>query len=187
MQRSIKKRVRYRHPPDRVWKALTTREALAVWLMPNDFEPRVGHEFNFRTDPAPGFDGIVHCEVLELDEPRRMVWSWRGGNIDTRVTFELRPTAQGTELAFEMSGFEGAGAILTSLILQSGFGTMYEKLLPQVLERYARGEPPGEAATCEQREHDPKTLGAKAELLAARVVEKLFARSSRTKEEEKRA
>jgi len=29
----------------------------------------------------------VHCEVLELDPPRRMVWSWAGGNIDTTVTF----------------------------------------------------------------------------------------------------
>jgi hypothetical protein len=31
--------------------------------MPNDFEPRVGHRFTFRTDPVPahGFDGIVRC------------------------------------------------------------------------------------------------------------------------------
>ena len=57
------------HPPEKVWRALTDPELLASWLMPNDFEPRVGHQFTFRTDPVPAhdFDGIVRCEVLELD------------------------------------------------------------------------------------------------------------------------
>jgi uncharacterized protein YndB with AHSA1/START domain len=54
----------YPHPVERVWAALTSSDALAVWLMPNDFKPVVGHRFTFRTKPAPGFDGIVHCEVL---------------------------------------------------------------------------------------------------------------------------
>jgi Zn-dependent protease with chaperone function len=50
----------YDHPIERVWAALTSAEALSAWLMPNDFQPTVGHEFTFRTDPAPGFDGTVH-------------------------------------------------------------------------------------------------------------------------------
>jgi len=37
---------------------------MADWLMPNDFQPRLGHKFQFRTKPAPGFDGIVNCEVV---------------------------------------------------------------------------------------------------------------------------
>ena len=46
------------HPPEKVWRALTDPQLLAAWLMPNDFEPRVGHRFTFRTDPVPahGFD-----------------------------------------------------------------------------------------------------------------------------------
>src|SRR5262249_37620569 len=54
------------HPPARVWRALTDPDLLARWLMPNDFRPAAGHRFTFRTDPRPGFDGIVHCEVLTL-------------------------------------------------------------------------------------------------------------------------
>jgi uncharacterized protein YndB with AHSA1/START domain len=50
----------YPHPPERVWQAITDPRALEAWLMPNDFRPVVGHTFTFRTDPAPGFDGIVH-------------------------------------------------------------------------------------------------------------------------------
>ena len=56
----------YEHAIDRVWAALTSAEALAAWLMPNDFRPEVGHHFTFRTRPAPGFDGIVRCEVLAM-------------------------------------------------------------------------------------------------------------------------
>lgn len=172
MKRTIRKEVRYPHPPERVWRALTTREALAVWLMPNDFTPEVGHRFNFRTDPAPGFDGIVHCEVLELDAPRRMVWSWRGGNVDTTVTFELEPVAGGTRLSFEQRGFEGVGAVLTSFILQAGFAKMYAEALPRILERYARGETIGEdEPNAHARSH--RGLGAKVEAALARVSAKL--------------
>ena len=34
-------------PPDKIWKALTDSTMLARWLMPNDFEPRVGKRFTF--------------------------------------------------------------------------------------------------------------------------------------------
>jgi len=39
--------------------------------MPNDFKPVVGHAFTFRTEPVSqhGFDGVVHCEVLDLEPP----------------------------------------------------------------------------------------------------------------------
>ena len=49
----------YPYPPAAVWEALTARALLAQWMMENDFEPRVGHRFTMKTDPAPGFDGIV--------------------------------------------------------------------------------------------------------------------------------
>jgi uncharacterized protein YndB with AHSA1/START domain len=68
------------HPPERVWRALTDAEALARWLMPNDFAPKVGHAFTMQTKPGPGFDAVVRCEVLELDAPRVMVWRWQGGD-----------------------------------------------------------------------------------------------------------
>ncbi|MFL6053299.1 MAG: SRPBCC domain-containing protein [Actinoallomurus sp.] len=76
------------HPPARVWHALTDPAMLARWLMPNDFQPVVGHRFTFRTHPRPnsGFDGVVHCEVLALEPQRLLRISWRGGSLDTTVT-----------------------------------------------------------------------------------------------------
>jgi uncharacterized protein YndB with AHSA1/START domain len=131
----------YDHPIERVWAALTSAEALAAWLMPNDFQPIVGHEFTFRTDPAPGFDGIVHCRVLELAEPSRMVWSWRGGPIDTTVTFTLSPLGSTTRFRMRQLGFAGLGGQFARLVLASGKRRIYGQVLPTYLDYLAgRGE-----------------------------------------------
>jgi uncharacterized protein YndB with AHSA1/START domain len=96
------------HPPERVWAALTDSAMLAQWLMPNDFAPQLGHRFTFRTQPLPqfDFDGITYCQVVELEPPHRLSYSWRGGDLDTLVTFELEPIGVGTRLLFVHSGFD---------------------------------------------------------------------------------
>ncbi|ATO17478.1 ATPase [Micromonospora sp. WMMA2032] len=96
------------HPPAKVWRALTDSDLLERWLMPNDFRAVPGHHFTFRTvaRPGQGFDGVVHCEVLELDEPRRLRWAWRGGSLDTVVTWTLVPEGRGTRLFLEHAGFD---------------------------------------------------------------------------------
>jgi uncharacterized protein YndB with AHSA1/START domain len=146
MKADIDATVTYPHPLDRVWEALTSSHALAAWLMPNDFKPVLGHRFTFRTRPAPGFDGIVRCEVLELDPPRRMVWSWTGGNIDTTVTWTLDQTSDGgTTLRMHQVGFHGLGAQLTRRILAGG----YPRILGQRLRAYldqAAGSAPADCA-----------------------------------------
>jgi uncharacterized protein YndB with AHSA1/START domain len=128
----------YRHPRERVWAALTSSAALAEWFMPNDFEPEVGRGFTFRTEPAPGFDGVVHCRVLELDPPARMVWSWAGGPIETTVTFTLEELRDGgTRLRAHQVGFHGLRAQLTRLILQGGAPRIYGERLPAYLDALA--------------------------------------------------
>jgi uncharacterized protein YndB with AHSA1/START domain len=94
-------------PPVEVWRALTEPRLLAQWLMENDIQPIVGHKFNFRGKPMADWDGIVHCEVLEVDPPHRLVYSWQGGaehdgspgpRLDTTVTWTLTQTAAGGTL-----------------------------------------------------------------------------------------
>lgn len=124
----------YRHAPERVWRALTEPEALARWLMENDFEPRVGHRFQFRTDPAPGFDGVVDCEVLAVEPPRFLSYTWVGGPIDTVISFTLEAVEEGTRLHVEQRGFEGLKATLVSYFLQRGVRPIYDQKLPAVLD-----------------------------------------------------
>jgi uncharacterized protein YndB with AHSA1/START domain len=78
--------------------------------MANDMRPLVGHSFTFKAKPTPWWDGIVHCEVLEIDLHKRLRYSWRSGpepsRLDTVVTWTLTPTQSGgTRLVLEHFGF----------------------------------------------------------------------------------
>jgi len=148
MAKTIRFEALYPHTPDQVWTALTDPQALADWLMPNDFVAEVGRSFQFKTQPAPGFDGTVNCEVLELDRPRRVAWRWKGGGIDTVVSFELEAHGGSTRLVMEHSGFAGMRGMMVSKILSGGWKRMIEERLPAAAGkvtggRYLRGEPVG--------------------------------------------
>ena len=93
------------HPPDKVWRALTDGDALAAWLMPNDFEPVLGRTFHFRYQRADCAeeDGEVLVEIEQISPPHRMVWLWRNtehGDV-TRVTFTLEKSGDGTLLRLD--------------------------------------------------------------------------------------
>ncbi len=96
-----------RHPPEKVWRALTEPALLKDWLLPvveGTLEPGAG--FIFQTEPHPGWDGTVHCRVLEIERHRTLRYSWVvGGMLDTVVTFSLTPTADGTHVTLVQSGF----------------------------------------------------------------------------------
>jgi len=95
-----------RHPPAKVWRALTDPVLLAEWLLPVlDLELEPGTAFTFKTQPQPGWDGIVNCRFLEIEAHRKLSWRWVVGDIDTVVTFTLTPTASGTHLSLVQSGF----------------------------------------------------------------------------------
>lgn len=133
----------YPHPIWTVWRALTTPEALARWLMPNDFVARVGHRFTFRTEPQDGWSGIVHCEVVELDAPHRVAYTWQGGPEfpNTLVTFTLEAVGEHTRLRLEHSGFAAGGPMGLTVrdILDSGWqSNLLHKALPELLDRWER-------------------------------------------------
>ena len=119
----------------KLWRALTSAEALSIWLMPTDFEPVLGHRFTFQTKPSPGFDGVVRCEVLELDPERKLSFSWSGGSLkDTIVTFNLTPYGNRTQLHFEHRGFEG---IVNRLLLRNLLASGWKgKILTKQLDQY---------------------------------------------------
>ncbi|MGH8048924.1 MAG: SRPBCC family protein, partial [Chthoniobacterales bacterium] len=68
MTNTIQREILIPQPREQVWRAIADSTALAGWMFPNDFEPRIGHHFTFRVpgNPQVNFDGLtVHCEVLE--------------------------------------------------------------------------------------------------------------------------
>jgi uncharacterized protein YndB with AHSA1/START domain len=113
MTKTIKHQFFFPHPNETVWEYLTKPELLEQWLMKNDFQPVVGHDFQFRTNPIPGldFDGICHCKVLEIVPFQKLSYSWKAGSgngefsLDTLVVWKLVSNDKGTDLFLEHSGF----------------------------------------------------------------------------------
>jgi uncharacterized protein YndB with AHSA1/START domain len=93
------------HSPEKVWRALTQGRLIEQWLMTNDFQPVVGHRFNFRAAPAPGWNGVIDCEVLVVEPHARLAYSWGTMGMESVVTWTLTPTEGGTHLRMEQSGF----------------------------------------------------------------------------------
>jgi uncharacterized protein YndB with AHSA1/START domain len=98
----------YAHPPEKVWRALTDKEALGQWLMETDFEPVLGRAFKmWCADGEEGTDTYL-CELRAYDPPRRMVWSWvldgRQAQGETVVEYRLEPAEGGSRLAVTHSG-----------------------------------------------------------------------------------
>ena len=99
------------HPPEKIWRAMTEAELIGEWLMKNDFAPVVGHRFNFRSEPMNGWNGITDCEVLVLEPPSRLVYSWNAHGeqaatgIKSVVTWTLTKVAGGTRVHMEHAGF----------------------------------------------------------------------------------
>ena len=138
MTRTINLTTTYKHPVSKVWKALTDKAALSQWLMPTDFEPIVGHKFQFKTKPQGNFDGIVNCEVLEIVEEKRISYSWSAGkSLRTEVVFELTPMGNETRLDFQHKGFEGLlDRLIARNILAAGWKRkILTRLLPEYLAK----------------------------------------------------
>lgn len=84
-------------PPALVWKALTDREQLRSWF-PSDVivsggRWEVGAAITFPFPPEV-LDMTLHGEVLEVDEPNVLAFTWG----EETLRFELSPEAEGTRL-----------------------------------------------------------------------------------------
>jgi uncharacterized protein YndB with AHSA1/START domain len=131
----------FAHAPEKVWKALTTAELMGRWLrMPNKgFAPVKGTRFTYQTTPAGKWDGVIHCEVLDVKPNERLVYSWKGGHeanvgygapLDTVVTFTLEKVEEGTRLSLVHSGF----VLPTNETAFKGMGDGWKKVVPTIGE-----------------------------------------------------
>jgi len=99
------------HPPEKIGRALTQAPLIEEWLMKNDFQPVVGHKFNFRAQPMPQWNGVTDCEVLAVEPNQRLSYSWNSSGeeaengLKTVVTWTLTPVKGGTHVRMEQSGF----------------------------------------------------------------------------------
>lgn len=159
MTRTIKLKTFLPYTQDKVWQALTDPTILGSWFMENNIVPKPGHYFTFRMKPQKGWDGITHCEVLSVESPKHISYTYRGEatgekalacagihsdaadkltkgiftRLDTVLSFTIEPTCGGTILSMQQSGYKGWKLVIISLIMQMGWKKQLTKKLPAVL------------------------------------------------------
>jgi uncharacterized protein YndB with AHSA1/START domain len=85
-------------PPERVWRALTDRAELTLWLTDTTIEPRVGGSVLVDWGDA----GRTTGTVLAWQPPELLEYSWVWEDVqDSVLRLELRPEGDGTHLTLE--------------------------------------------------------------------------------------
>ncbi|WP_127529426.1 SRPBCC family protein [Paenibacillus kobensis] len=97
---------------EKLWSALTDPAKLAKWVLENDFEPVVGHRFQFRSQPNEYWNGIIDCEVLIVEEPTRLSYTSAVGQEKHTVVWTLQDLGDGkVNLHLEQTGFSSVPAL----------------------------------------------------------------------------
>jgi uncharacterized protein YndB with AHSA1/START domain len=97
-------------PPERVWAAFTSADALQAWFWPPALETRV------ELTPVVGGSYRIASEVADMAvggtfvivDPHSILessWRWESDDHETHVTVTLTEVADGTELAVVHAGF----------------------------------------------------------------------------------
>src|SRR5215471_8623034 len=83
-------------PVAKVWEHITDPKKIAGWLMPNDFEARVGKEFFLDCNEQ----GKVTCVVKEIVPQQKLVYSFRSKvtKVETLVALTLAKEDRGTRV-----------------------------------------------------------------------------------------
>jgi uncharacterized protein YndB with AHSA1/START domain len=133
----IKKTIILEAPIQKVWDTVSTAEGIASWFMPNDFQPKVGHEFHVQSPFGPS-----PCKVLEIDAPHRLSFSW-----DTDgwiVSFILKELDDKTEFTLIHGGWKEPDTILPkpnekSSVIRDRMDHGWEQIVNQNLKKAVEG------------------------------------------------
>ncbi|MFP3513159.1 SRPBCC domain-containing protein [Peribacillus sp. SIMBA_075] len=133
----IKKTVILEAPIQKVWDTVSTAEGIASWFMPNDFQPKVGHEFHVQSPFGPS-----PCKVTELNAPHRLSFSW-----DTDgwfISFILKELDGKTEFTLIHGGWKEPDTILPkpnekSSVIRERMDHGWEQLVHAKLKKVVEG------------------------------------------------
>jgi uncharacterized protein YndB with AHSA1/START domain len=102
----IRHLVHIKSTPEKIFKALTTQDGIASWWSPfNNAKPETGSVYRI----SFGGEYCKDIRVLALDAPRKIEWEIVAATpewLNTRVTFDIRPGNDCTELRFQHSAWK---------------------------------------------------------------------------------
>ena len=130
--KQIKKEITISAPIARVWEHITDPGKVAAWLMPNDFEPKVGKEFSLDCQDS----GKIACVVKEIVARQKLVYSFQSTvtKVETLVTITLASEGKNTRLTLVHSGWDALPPDQQGIAesFGSGWGGFLEKLQQQL-------------------------------------------------------
>jgi uncharacterized protein YndB with AHSA1/START domain len=140
---SVEREIAIAASPETIWPFLVDPEKATRWMGQSaSLDPRPGGLYRVEVIP----DNIARGEFVELDPPRRLVftWGWEPGQDSTHgvppgsstVEIELIPSGDGTMLRFSHTGLPNEEAVASHA---HGWDHYLERLVVA-----ARGDDPGE-------------------------------------------
>ena len=131
----------YPYSVDEVWLVMTDPTYVGQWTTtgqggrPEGFAATAGTKFRFVGKPTMGWRGIVDCEVVEVDAPVLLRYTWQGdeNGAITTVTYRLQATSTGTEFTWDHTGFSGLQGMMMSKLLGNVRRKMLTDGVPPVL------------------------------------------------------
>lgn len=126
-------------PPERVFRALASKEILDWWVRPGVFDTtewagdvRVGGRWQ-ASGTGQGRPYALEGEFLEVDPPRKLVHTWHLGGTPfapTVVTYLLEPLDDRTRVMLRHAGFTSREVCMATCV---GWETSLEQLAESVV------------------------------------------------------
>ncbi len=109
-------RVGIKSSPDKVYRALATREGLAGWWTDDtQADSQVGGALSFRFHANGKELGHMDMQFLELDPARRVVWKVTGGEaewIGTTISWDIKQEDDYAIVLFKHQGWKEPGEFM---------------------------------------------------------------------------
>lgn len=130
--RIIRKEIVIYAPPAKVWEHITVPQKIAGWLLPNDFEAKIGRAFSMQCPDQ----GQILCVVKEIVPPQKLVYSFHSSvtRVETLVTITLAAAEGGTRVILVHSGWDALPPPDQQIAdnFDEGWGKLLEKLRTEI-------------------------------------------------------
>ena len=137
MIRNIEQSIEIDAPIERVWQVLTSEGLVDQWLGCLGYKAELGHVFYMQPDPARreagDMTGATHCELIRLDRPNEMIFSWYYPETPrTEVSIRLVRAGDGTRVELIHSGWDQFDPAQIGAIRDALEGGWSSYVLPQL-------------------------------------------------------
>lgn len=137
MINDIERSIEIGAPIEHVWQVMTSDGMVDQWLGCLGYRAEIGHVFYMQPDPAKraqgNMSGATHCELLRLDPPSLMVFSWYFPETpSTHVSIRLSPIGNRTWVELVHGGWDQFDEAQIGAIRDALDGGWRSFVLPQL-------------------------------------------------------